>query len=887
MNEAPGLETESSADSFKDLIASAFCGLADAPPDGAGGADGAPEPLELKADRGEPAAGDTAARRDVERSGSQTTPPGHASHPSSAGGSDPALTAADAAAASGRGRGRGRARRRGPGQQETAQQRAHRRFYERKKAKMAALEQEAADKLAQYQALARENAELRRRYDALTCTIAGSDEQMTLLQAMGSLALGEPGGAPRGRAGSSAPAAGGAAEPSPPHAEEPLGDMMALLLGDGGRQPGAPHPQPAARGLHRSASLPVRASAPGSGSPPLPGGALAAAAAAARAHSSSPNAWQGGVAAAFGQPGALAAQRPYASDAGGPPAWRAAPSRLQQAAAAAPAALDAPHGHVARPHSWSGPEHGPEGGVAAPGLHRASASFPSATSPSGQLQLPELTPQPPYQQAPAAHEAGAPAPGAVAGWQPQQLGAAGPQPAGRPGQTVTTGGPTPAQLLLQQQRRFQRSDSDPTARFSGGQAAARLLQQQQQERQRSLPCPTGGAFAGPPPAQLLALRPLEGAPPALAPPAQLLPVKPELELDLGGLPPELAMLDDELMLLLDRTLDATTPRELPLLSPGLPDEAGSGGLLSPLPSFPSAGADLAAVGGLPPPAQPAGAAPAGPANLLEASRALQARHEAAGFRPPAGPADFSYLHDMVAWYRSRIAALAELLPAVDRALPDVGAGVALVQVVEELVMGLRKFGTRNRVGIWEAQLINLETGAFDEAPPSHWRAVFASIGFTPPVREQLAGCYALYRTHVARVADERAALLAELAGLQARLDGGGGAARGARRCPATLQFRDDGAEDYAALLDRLGASVAAEHAVANMLMYSCAQVASHTQMAKAMLHSWPYMPNGTAMLGLMYADDAAAAAAAEAARRGGAPGAWGGAAEALGRMRSA
>lgn len=40
--------------------------------------------------------------------------------------------------------------------------------------------------------------------------------------------------------------------------------------------------------------------------------------------------------------------------------------------------------------------------------------------------------------------------------------------------------------------------------------------------------------------------------------------------------------------------------------------------------------------------------------------------------------------------------LSELLPRVDRACPDVSAGVALVQVVEELIMGIRKFSARNR-----------------------------------------------------------------------------------------------------------------------------------------------------------------------------------------------
>lgn len=58
---------------------------------------------------------------------------------------------------------------------------------------MAALEQEFADKQAEYQRLLRQNAELKRKHDALEWTIAGRDEQMSLLQALSSLSLGPPG----------------------------------------------------------------------------------------------------------------------------------------------------------------------------------------------------------------------------------------------------------------------------------------------------------------------------------------------------------------------------------------------------------------------------------------------------------------------------------------------------------------------------------------------------------------------------------------------------------------------------------------------------------------------------------------------------------------------
>lgn len=54
---------------------------------------------------------------------------------------------------------------------------------------MAALEQEFADKQVVYQRLLRENAELKRKHDALEWTIAGRDEQMSLLQALSSLSL--------------------------------------------------------------------------------------------------------------------------------------------------------------------------------------------------------------------------------------------------------------------------------------------------------------------------------------------------------------------------------------------------------------------------------------------------------------------------------------------------------------------------------------------------------------------------------------------------------------------------------------------------------------------------------------------------------------------------
>lgn len=48
--------------------------------------------------------------------------------------------------------------------------------------------------------------------------------------------------------------------------------------------------------------------------------------------------------------------------------------------------------------------------------------------------------------------------------------------------------------------------------------------------------------------------------------------------------------------------------------------------------------------------------------------------------------------------RAKITQMSALLPLVDCPVPDVTAGVSLVQVVEEVIMGLRKFSARNRWG---------------------------------------------------------------------------------------------------------------------------------------------------------------------------------------------
>jgi hypothetical protein len=47
-------------------------------------------------------------------------------------------------------------------------------------------------------------------------------------------------------------------------------------------------------------------------------------------------------------------------------------------------------------------------------------------------------------------------------------------------------------------------------------------------------------------------------------------------------------------------------------------------------------------------------------------------------------------------FRTKLQQLQQLLPYVDRPCPDVPCSVSLVQAMEEVIDGVRKFGTRNR-----------------------------------------------------------------------------------------------------------------------------------------------------------------------------------------------
>jgi hypothetical protein len=47
-------------------------------------------------------------------------------------------------------------------------------------------------------------------------------------------------------------------------------------------------------------------------------------------------------------------------------------------------------------------------------------------------------------------------------------------------------------------------------------------------------------------------------------------------------------------------------------------------------------------------------------------------------------------------FRSKLQQLQQLLPFVDRPCPDVPCSLSLVQTMEEVIDGTRKFGTRNR-----------------------------------------------------------------------------------------------------------------------------------------------------------------------------------------------
>lgn len=213
-------------------------------------------------------------------------------------------------------------------------------------------------------------------------------------------------------------------------------------------------------------------------------------------------------------------------------------------------------------------------------------------------------------------------------------------------------------------------------------------------------------------------------------------------------------------------------------------------------------------------------------------------------------------------------------------------------------MGVRKFSTRNRVGLWELKLINLESGDFEEAPPNHWRSLLHSITFSREARGKLDACFSLYKDHMGKARAERQEVLQEMAELCAELHGsddditnvtadpagpfvaavagmgGGSSGSGSypqqqqqqREAPRSLQFREDGLDRWQAVLGKLQLSLQHEHMVSNMIMYSCAQAASHVQMAKAMLHAWPYWPNGYCMLTILHEEEQAAAAAAAAGR---------------------
>lgn len=206
-----------------------------------------------------------------------------------------------------------------------------------------------------------------------------------------------------------------------------------------------------------------------------------------------------------------------------------------------------------------------------------------------------------------------------------------------------------------------------------------------------------------------------------------------------------------------------------------------------------------------------------------------------------------------------------------------------------------------RVGIWELKLINLETGELAEAPITHWRSVLAQLSMSTAQREQPLACYSLFQEYMEKCRQERRAILQDLTDLETRLTGssgmpagglgspglrtsdpgqGTGEAQGsaglnpslkpdpeAQRvrekylCPRSLQFRDDGLEEYQSVLEQLQVSMTREHMVGNMLMYSMVQVVTHAQMAKGMVAAYPYWPNGSAIMLLMQEEEAAAAAA--------------------------
>ena len=175
--------------------------------------------------------------------------------------------------------------------------------------------------------------------------------------------------------------------------------------------------------------------------------------------------------------------------------------------------------------------------------------------------------------------------------------------------------------------------------------------------------------------------------------------------------------------------------------------------------------------------------------------------------------------------------------------------------------------------MWEMRLINLETGDFEEAPPSHWAMVAEHIQLPAQMRESAIACYSLYLEYVEKVKADRIAILQDFQLLEQQLDAAGASTIGAGVAPPTLLFRVDGHEEYQSLLERLQLSLKREHMVANMLSYSLSQISSHVQMAKGMLSCWPYWPDGPSVLSFWLADEQArgpARPAAAAAAAGGA-----------------
>lgn len=143
MDEPDALQTEGSSDSFQNFLNQALqfgpsSDLPDVqPPEGSGDS-----PHSKGVASNQETGSDTGMRRDVlpgpaAAAAAVNLAVEHTSHPSSAAGSEH-TPSADAQPPRGRGRGRGRQRKRVSGQGETAQQRAHRRFYERKKQKVSA-----------------------------------------------------------------------------------------------------------------------------------------------------------------------------------------------------------------------------------------------------------------------------------------------------------------------------------------------------------------------------------------------------------------------------------------------------------------------------------------------------------------------------------------------------------------------------------------------------------------------------------------------------------------------------------------------------------------------------------------------------------------------------